>query len=196
MSVSVPLSTYRLQFSSELTFEQAALIVDYLARLGVSHAYASPVFQARAGSEHGYDVVDHGALSGELGGDAGFERLAQRLSSHGMGLILDLVPNHMCVAGPENRWWNDVLENGPSSPFARYFDIDWKPPKADLEDKVLLPILGEQYGRVLENQEIRVVRRAGAFFAEYHESTLPLAPKTWSHVTPCGLLERPSRIAR
>jgi (1->4)-alpha-D-glucan 1-alpha-D-glucosylmutase len=182
MSISVPLSTYRLQFSSELTFEHAAVIVDYLARLGVSHAYASPVFHARAGSEHGYDVVDHGALSGELGGDAGFERLARRLSSHGMGLILDLVPNHMCVAGPENRWWNDVLENGPSSPFARYFDIDWKPPKADLEDKVLLPILGEQYGRVLENQEIRVVRRAGAFFAEYHESTLPLAPKTWSHV--------------
>jgi (1->4)-alpha-D-glucan 1-alpha-D-glucosylmutase len=177
-----PVATYRLQFHSELTFDKAAEIVDYLDRLGVSHVYASPIFEARPGSAHGYDVLDHGSLRDELGGEAGLERLAERLKSRGMGLVLDVVPNHMCVACPGNRWWSDVLENGPSSPFARYFDLDWKPPKTDLEDKVLLPILGEQYGRVLENQEIRIERSGGAFFVVHGETRLPLAPKSWSDV--------------
>ena len=182
MSPRAPVATYRLQFQSGLTFEKAAEIVPYLDRLGVSHVYASPVFRARPGSAHGYDVIDHGSLNPELGGEPGFARFCERLKSRSMGLILDVVPNHMCVASPANRWWTDVLENGPSSPFSRYFDVDWKPPKADLEDKVLLPILGDQYGRVLENQEIRVMRRGGAFFVEYHDNRLPVAPKTWSGI--------------
>jgi (1->4)-alpha-D-glucan 1-alpha-D-glucosylmutase len=178
----IPVATYRLQFHSDLTFDRAAEIVDYLDRLGVTHVYAAPIFEARPGSAHGYDVLDHGSVRRELGGEVGFQRFVARLKARGMGLILDVVPNHMCVACPGNRWWNDVLENGPSSPFARYFDLDWKPPKTDLEDKVLLPFLGEQYGRVLEDQEIRVERRGGAFFVLHGETLLPLGPKSWSDI--------------
>ncbi|HZN11012.1 MAG TPA: alpha-amylase family glycosyl hydrolase, partial [Blastocatellia bacterium] len=174
----IPVATYRMQFNRQFTFAQAGALVGYLADLGVSDCYASPLLAARPGSTHGYDVTDHGKLNPELGGGAEFFDFARSLRERGMGLIMDVVPNHMCIAGSANRWWEDVLENGPGSPFAKYFDIDWQPPKADLADKVLLPVLGDQYGRVLENREIQVSHRRGAFFAEYYEARLPIAPRT------------------
>jgi (1->4)-alpha-D-glucan 1-alpha-D-glucosylmutase len=176
----VPAATYRWQFNREFTFAQAAALVDYLDELGVSDCYASPIFAARPGSLHGYDVIEHGKLNPDLGTEAEFDDFAARLKQRGMGLILDVAPNHMCIAGAANRWWNDVLENGPSSLYAPYFDIDWLPPKADLAYKVLLPVLGEQYGRVLENQELALAYRRGAFFVHYYETRLPLTPRSYA----------------
>jgi (1->4)-alpha-D-glucan 1-alpha-D-glucosylmutase len=178
----VPSATCRLQLNRELDFDRARSLVPYLEALGMSDVYASPVFRARPGSLHGYDVVDHAEVSPELGGEEGLRALATSLAERGMGLVLDLVPNHACVASPENRAWWDVLENGPSAPFASLFDIDWSPPKEDLRDTVLLPILGDQYGRVLEAGEIRVEREGGAFVACYHGHRLPVAPRSWPHV--------------
>jgi (1->4)-alpha-D-glucan 1-alpha-D-glucosylmutase len=175
-------ATYRLQFNRHFTLREAAAIVPYLAELGISDPYASPLLAARAGSLHGYDVVDPSRLNPELGTEEDLEAFARELRARGMGLLLDLVPNHMCVADPSNRWWADVLENGPSSPYARYFDIDWRPPKAELANKVLLPILGDQYGRVLENQELRIVFQGGAFFVEVYDKLLPLAPRSWKRL--------------
>ncbi len=176
----VPAATYRLQLNRDLPFVKARGIVSYLEALGVSDVYASPIFKARPGSSHGYDVLDHSEVNPELGGEEALRALAAELAARGMGLVIDLVPNHMCVAGAENRAWLDVLENGPSSSFACFFDIDWSPPKEDLRDKVLFPILGDQYGRVLENGEIRVERAGGSFVARYYEHLLPLAPKSWT----------------
>jgi len=176
----IPTSTYRLQLNRDFTLAQATGVVDYLDRLGISDVYASPIFKARPGSTHGYDVLDHSDVNPELGGEDALRALAKALAERGMGLILDLVPNHMCIAGAWNRLWSDVLENGPAAASARFFDIDWNPPKEDLREKVLLPILGDQYGRVLENQEIEVAREDGAFVARYHEHVLPLAPKSWT----------------
>src|SRR5262249_2107445 len=149
------------------------MLVEYLNELGISDCYASPVLAAKSGSMHGYDVIDHSRFNPELGGEEAFNLFAQKLKEHEMGLIMDVVPNHMCIAGGANQWWNDVLENGPSSPYARFFDIDWHPPKMDLTHKVLLPILGDQYGRVLENQEFQLEYRRGAFYVRYHEIALP-----------------------
>ena len=179
MSARIPLSTYRIQFSHRFTLEQATGLVDYLYELGISDCYASPLTRARPGSTHGYDVTNHGMLNSEIGSDTQLAEFARRLRARGMGLILDTVPNHMCIAHPSNLWWWDILENGPSSPFARFFDIDWNPPKADLINKVLLPMLGDQFGRVLENGEIKVVYEGGAFRARYYDWLLPLAPLTW-----------------
>jgi Alpha amylase, catalytic domain len=137
----IPAATYRLQFNSRLTFEQAAGLVDYLYDLGLSDCYASPLLTARRGSSHGYDITDHSKLNPEIGSEEEFAEFARRLGRRGMGLILDVVPNHMSIAGSSNRWWNDVLENGPSSPYAQFFDIEWMPPKPDLAGKVLLPML-------------------------------------------------------
>jgi (1->4)-alpha-D-glucan 1-alpha-D-glucosylmutase len=176
---AVPAATYRLQLNRDFPFAAARAVVDYLDRLGISHVYASPIFKARSGSVHGYDVLDHGEVSPELGGEEGLRELAAALRERGMGLILDLVPNHICIADAENLRFRDVLESGPASPSARFFDIDWDPPKEDLRGKVLLPILGDQYGRVLENQEIRVERDGGTFEAHYYQHVLPLAPKSW-----------------
>jgi len=178
----LPSATYRLQLNSQFTFRQAAGLVDYLRELGVSDCYASPLLAARPGSPHGYDVIDHSTLNPELGSEAEFVEFARRLRRLGIGLIMDVVPNHMCIAGSSNRWWNDVLENGPSSPYAQFFDIDWRPPKPDLIGKILLPMLGDQYGRVLENQEISITCRQGAFFANYYETRLPLAPRSYTQI--------------
>ncbi len=175
----IPSSTYRLQFNKDFTFRQAAAIVDYLHDLGVSDVYASPILRARPGSVHGYDVIDHSTLNPEIGTEEDFREFAGRLRERGMGLIADVVPNHMCVDKAYNAWWMDVLENGPSSPHARFFDIDWNPPKEELRDKVLLPVLGDQYGRVLESQEIRLAYSNGAFDAHYYGSCFPIAPRTW-----------------
>jgi (1->4)-alpha-D-glucan 1-alpha-D-glucosylmutase len=171
----VPRATYRLQMHHDFTFRHAAAIVPYLAELGVSDLYASPYLLARPGSLHGYDIVDHTRLNPEIGTDDDHTRLTGRLREHGMGHLLDIVPNHMGI-GADNRWWWDVLENGPSSPYAPYFDIDWQPYKPELEGKVLLPVLGDQYGAVLERGELKLVYDDGAFRLEYFAHRFPAAP--------------------
>jgi (1->4)-alpha-D-glucan 1-alpha-D-glucosylmutase len=178
----VPAATYRLQFNSQFTFKQADGLVDYLFDLGVSDCYASPLLTSRRDSSHGYDITDHSRLNPEIGSEVEFAEFARRLRRRGIGLILDVVPNHMCIAGSSNRWWNDVIENGPSSPYAQFFDIDWRPPKPDLAGKALLPMLGAQYGRVLENQEITITYQQGAFFANYYETWLPIAPRSYIQI--------------
>ncbi len=175
----VPVATYRVQFNKDFTFRDATARVEYWHQLGISDLYASPFLAARPGSMHGYDVVDHRLLNPEIGTDADLERLHEALQARGMGLIMDLVPNHMCVNTDDNGWWNDVLENGPSSPFAKFFDIDWKPPKVELRDKVLLPILGDQYGRVLENGDLHLSEKHGALILEYGNRHLPVGPGTY-----------------
>ena len=178
----VPVATYRLQFNRDFTFAAARALLDYLAALGITDIYSSPILKARAGSLHGYDVVDHSQINPELGTEEEFVAFARELRARGMGVLMDVVPNHMCIAGSDNRWWLDLLENGPGSPYARFFDVDWHSPNPHLQDKVLLPILGEQYGRVLENQEIKLSYRGGAFFANYYATTLPIAPRTSTHI--------------
>jgi (1->4)-alpha-D-glucan 1-alpha-D-glucosylmutase len=146
----IPLATYRLQFTSSFTFADAARLVSYLHTLGISDCYVSPYFKACPGSPHGYDVIDHNALNPEVGSEADYAAFTRELRRHGMGQILDMVPNHRGIAKSRNPWWADVLENGPRSWYASCFDIDWTPVKDELANKVLLPILGDQYGRVLE----------------------------------------------
>src|SRR5215470_5047370 len=182
MEARIPAATYRLQFNSQFTFEQAAWLAPYLYDLGVTDCYASPLLTARRGSQHGYDITDHSKLNPEVGSEEEFAEFARRLGRRGMGLILDVVPNHMSITGSSNRWWNVVLENGPSSPYAQFFDIDWRPPKPDLAGKALLPMLGAQYGRVLENQEITIAYQQGAFFANYYETWLPIAPRSYTQI--------------
>src|SRR4030095_4698262 len=179
---TVPLSTYRLQFNSSFTFDDAAAIVEYLATLGVSHCYASSYFKAVPGSTHGYDVVDPTQLNPEIGDRASYNLWIETLREHGMGHIVDLVPNHMGIAKSANPWWQDVLENGPSSQYASFFDIDWHPLKPELENKVLLPILGDSYGAVLERQQITVEYADGAFRARYFDTVLPIAPGTYDRI--------------
>src|SRR5579884_735263 len=175
----IPCATYRLQFNKHFTFTDAAAIAGYLHDLGITDCYASPILMARPGSIHGYDVIDHTRLNPEIGTEDEFLRFSDELKKRGMGLIADVVPNHMCVDKSFNAWWTDVLENGPSSPYARFFDIDWNPPKEELHAKVLLPVLGDQYGRVLEQQELRITYENGAFHVRYYESRFPIAPRTW-----------------
>ncbi len=177
---SIPTATYRLQFHRGFTFNQAKAIVPYLHRLGVSHVYASPYFQARAGSTHGYDIGDHNTLNAEIGTREEYDAFIAELHAHDMRQVLDIVPNHMGIGEPVNQWWMDVLENGPASPFAPYFDIDWQPLKEELTNKVLLPILGDQYGRVLEKGELKLEFTDGAFFLRYYENILPLNPRSYA----------------
>ncbi len=150
----------------------------YLHDLGISHIYASPIFQAAPGSMHGYDVADHNQLNPELGSREDFDAYIAELRRYGMQQILDFVPNHMGIAEAINTWWMDVLENGPSSPYARFFDIDWHPIKRELENKVLLPILGDHYGRVLESGDLKLHFKNGAFFLDYYGRQLPISPRT------------------
>ena len=175
----VPSAAYRLQFNRNFTFRDARDLVPYLHALGISDCYASPVLQARAGSSHGYDICDHSRISPDLGGEEGFESFAAALREHGIGLILDAVPNHMGIGDPSNAWWMDVLENGPGSRYAPFFDIDWHPVNASLENKILLPLLEDQYGRVLEDGKIRLAYEAGAFSLWYYQHRLPVAPCTY-----------------
>ncbi|HKC89296.1 MAG TPA: malto-oligosyltrehalose synthase [Blastocatellia bacterium] len=189
MSARIPTATYRLQFNHLFTLNQAAAILDYLRDLGISDCYASPLLMARKGSLHGYDVIDPSKLNPELGTREDFNEFSAMLKQRGMGLMMDVVPNHMCIAGSGNQWWNDVLENGPSSPYATFFDIDWLPPKQNLANKTLLPALGDQYGRVLENQEIQLVYQRGAFFVNYYETRLPITPRTSIHILNAALDE-------
>ena len=177
----IPLSTYRLQLHAGFTFEDAAGIADYLKALGVSHAYCSPYLQAVPGSLHGYDVVDPERPNEELGGEAGLARFTQRLKETGLGQILDIVPNHMAL-GVGNRYWWDVLENGQSSRFADWFDIDWRSSEVKLQNKVLIPILGDQYGKVLTAGEITLQQEGDAFQVRYMDHRLPLAPRSISSI--------------
>ncbi len=178
---AIPNATYRLQLSG-LSFEKARELVPYLRDLGIGAAYLSPFLRARRDSAHGYDVVDHAMLDPSLGGDPEFASLAGDLRSADMGLLVDTVPNHMGIDDPHNHWWQDVLENGASSPYAAYFDIDWNPPKEGLHGKVLLPVLGDQFGRVLEAQQLRLVFESGRFMIRYYERQLPTDPGTWVQI--------------
>src|SRR5262249_25410132 len=163
----IPVSTYRLQFNGRFTFRDARAIVDYLSALGITDCYASSYFAAVPGSPHGYDVVDPTRLNPDIGTSEEYWAWIEALQMRSMGHIMDLVPNHMGIARSSNPWWQDVLENGPSSRFARFFDIEWRPIKDELADRVLIPILGDQYGRVLERQELRLAYRHGAFMVCY-----------------------------
>ncbi len=178
-----PRATYRLQFNGEFTFADAQKIVPYLHDLGISHIYASPITTARSGSLHGYDVVDPTRVNPELGGEDGLRALAGDLKRHGMGLIVDIVPNHMGIAGGENAWWNDVLARGQASPFADFFDIDW-------EDKLLLPFLGEPLVEALEHGALELHRGAdGAELRAYGEHRFPLRPEDRNVPLNCDLPE-------
>lgn len=172
-----PVATYRLQLHAGFDFRAAAAVVPYLADLGISHLYLSPVLQAAPGSTHGYDVVRPDRLNPELGGEEGWQALVDATTTAGLGIVLDIVPNHMAIT-PENPWWWDVLENGRASRYARFFDVDWQPPEPALADRVLMPILGEQYGRVLEAGELTLARQAGSFVVRYAEHRMPVAPRS------------------
>ncbi|MCA1558030.1 MAG: malto-oligosyltrehalose synthase, partial [Acidobacteria bacterium] len=189
MQARIPVTTYRLQFNNRFTFADAQALVGYFAELGASDIYSSPILVARPGSLHGYDVVDHTRINPELGTEDEFLRFAHTLRDRGMGVLMDVVPNHMCIASSMNRWWQDMLENGPGSPYARFFDIDWNPPKENFVNKVLLPTLGDQYGRVLENQEIKITYRGGSFFTNYYETSLPVAPRSATRILQLALNE-------
>jgi (1->4)-alpha-D-glucan 1-alpha-D-glucosylmutase len=176
-----PESTYRVQFHAGFTFRDALQIVPYLHDLGITHLYASPLLQARPGSTHGYDMTNPQAFNPELGTAEDYEALCQALQSHGMGQVLDIVPNHMGVAENDNQWWRDVLENGPASPYAGFFDIAWyDSPRVEMHERLLLPILGTGYGEALESQEIRLQYAAGAFTIHYFDHCLPVAPQSYA----------------
>jgi len=181
---STPTATYRLQFHAGFTFRDAERLVPYLHALGVSHVYCAPYLKARAGSTHGYDITDHNALNPEVGDEESLSAFVEALHRHGMGQILDFVPNHVGIGGHENLWWQDLLEYGQSSPYAEFFDIDWEPAKAELRRKVLVPLLGHHYGQVLERGELelRFDPAAGSLCVWYHEHRFPIAPRTYPRV--------------
>jgi (1->4)-alpha-D-glucan 1-alpha-D-glucosylmutase len=180
----IPLATYRLQLNREFTFAQATAIVPYLSSLGISHCYISPCLKARPGSMHGYDIVDHNSLNPEIGSSEEFDRFVSTLHEHGMGLILDIVPNHMGVMGSDNAWWLDVLENGESSLYAGFFDIDWHPLKEELHGKVLIPVLHDHYGAVLESGELKLVfhQERGEFDVCYRNNRFPIGPREYPRI--------------
>ncbi|HYN39746.1 MAG TPA: alpha-amylase family glycosyl hydrolase, partial [Rhodospirillales bacterium] len=179
-----PRATYRLQFNKDFTFGDASRIAPYLGRLGVSHVYASPYLKARAGSTHGYDITDHNAFNPEIGDEDAFEAFGDTLARNGLGQILDFVPNHMGIGRDDNAWWLDVLEWGEESPYAGYFDIDWNPAKPELRGKVLIPVLGDHYGRVLEAGDLRLSFDAGAgsFDVRYFEHRFPVTPGEYERI--------------
>jgi len=177
----IPTATYRLQFSRRFRFEDARRLVPYLDALGITDVYASPLLQARRGSEHGYDVTDPTRLNHELGSEAEFEGMIRELRDRDMGLLLDIVPNHMSAVG-ENQWWMDVLESGPDSPFAEFFDIDWHSPRKVLEKRVLVPILEKPYGRTLENQELFLRLEKEGFFVQHLGIKLPVAIPSYARI--------------
>ena len=180
----VPRATYRLQLHKDFDFDTARAVLPYLQRLGISHVYCSPITRARPGSLHGYDVVDHAQVNPELGGMEAFLGFARTARALGMGLLLDQVPNHMGVFGADNAWWMDVLEHGPASEFAAHFDIDWQPPNPALAGKLLVPVLGQAYGAVLDSGGIRLGcdAAAGTLALHYEGHRFPLDPATYAPV--------------
>ncbi len=179
--IRTPAATYRLQLRRECSLGDAAAAVPYLRLLGVSDLYLSPLHTARSGSIHGYDVVDHQHLNPELGDTAALRQLFDVAQAADLGVIVDVVPNHMCIASDANHAWMEVLDEGRESPSAATFDIDWEPPKPELVGKVLLPFLSTQYGRVLE-EALSIHFEAGRFFALCNQQRLPIRPETWRHV--------------
>lgn len=180
----IPVSMYRLQFNRDFTFRDATRLIPYLAALGITHCYASPYLRARSGSMHGYDIIDHNSLNPEIGTPADYDEFVNELHRHGLGQILDIVPNHMGVMGSDNMWWLDVLENGETSAYAEFFDIDWDPIKDELQGKVLVPILGDQYGNVLEQGELELIFDAerGEFSIFYHQHRFPINPREYPRI--------------
>ena len=176
--VSLPLATYRLQFNADFRFKDAQRLVSYFHRLGISHCYASPILKARAGSAHGYDLIDHNQINPEIGTEEEFRGFVQELHAQGMGLILDMVPNHMGIGPGTNPWWQDVLQNGRASTHADFFDIDWEPLKEELRDKVLIPILRNTYGDELECGDIKLNFEGDRFFISYFETVVFVDPQT------------------
>ncbi len=182
-AVHFPSSTYRFQFNREFTFNDATKLIPYLSKLGVSHCYASPFLKARPGSMHGYDIIDHNQINLEIGTADQLDKLVNNLHEHNMGLILDIVPNHMGI-GKVNKWWVDVLENGPASIYADYFDIDWSPIKPELYGKVTLPVLGESYGAILKGGHLKLqfTPTTGALAIRYYDKEFPVNPSTYPQV--------------
>jgi (1->4)-alpha-D-glucan 1-alpha-D-glucosylmutase len=181
---AIPLATYRLQLNKDFDFRAARKLVPYLHALGISHCYLSPYLRARPGSGHGYDIVDHTTINPEIGSDDDFVAFTDALKQHGMGVIADIVPNHMAVMGQDNQWWLDVLEHGEASQYAGYFDIDWNPINPHLKHKVLLPVLGDQYGRVLAQGQLQLRFDAGQgeFSVFYYEHRFPIDPKFYPDI--------------
>lgn len=180
----IPRATYRLQLNRDFTFAQATAIVPYLSALGISHCYLSPCLKARPGSLHGYDIVDHSSFNPEIGSAEDFDRLVETLHQHEMGIIMDIVPNHMGIMGSDNAWWLDVLENGEASIYAGFFDIDWHPLKEELRGKVLVPVLHDHYGAVLESGELKLAFDAerGEFHIRYREHRFPVNPREYPRI--------------
>ncbi|MQX35140.1 malto-oligosyltrehalose synthase [Roseospira navarrensis] len=184
-----PRATLRLQLAPDFGFDAATAIVPLLARLGISHVYASPIWKARPGSTHGYDIIDHGRLNPELGGEDGFRRFSDALLAHGLGLVVDFVPNHMGIGVSENQWWRDVLEWGKDSPHADWFDIDWEPAEPSLHGKLLLPVLGDHYGAILERGELTLCHDPddGGFVIRYYEHAFPVRPQDYGDILRRGM---------
>jgi (1->4)-alpha-D-glucan 1-alpha-D-glucosylmutase len=177
----VPQSTYRLQLNAHFTFDDAARVAPYLKELGITHVYCSPYLQAAPGSMHGYDVVDHHKVNEELGGEEAHQRFCQTLRELGLGQVLDIVPNHMAI-GPYNNYWWDVLENGPSSRYATWFDIDWNSAEWKLKNKVLIPVLGDQYGKILAAGQIKIEQEGELFRVRYFDNIFPISPRSLASV--------------
>ena len=190
-------ATARLQFHKDFTMDAAAALVPYYAQLGISHLYASPLLMSRPGSTHGYDIVDHNRIDPELGGEDALRRLVAELRRHDMGLVLDIVPNHMGVGGSDNAWWLDVLEWGRASAYSDYFDIDWDPPDASLRGRMLAPFLGSPYGDCLNNNELTLQfdPADGRLFVGYYSHRFPINPRDYPSIllTEGGRLEEPAR---
>ncbi len=181
---AIPRATYRLQLHGEFTFRDATRILPYLAALGVSHVYCSPYLRARAGSKHGYDIIDHESLNPEIGSREDFDAFVAEMKRHGLAQVMDLVPNHMGVLAADNAWWQDLLENGPASPLAEFFDVDWRPPAEYLANRVLLPVLGDHYGIELAGGKLRLEfdAQAGSFAVTYFEHRLPVDPNEYPRI--------------
>src|ERR1700757_1159709 len=174
----VPSATYRIQLNKDFRLADTLMIIDYLDRLGISDLYLSPVLASRKGSNHGYDVIDPTRINPDLGSEEEFTALQTELQNRNMGLLLDIVPNHM-AASAENPWWMDVLENGAQSAFAAFFDIEWHPPSRSLDGKILLPVLGRPFGETIDSGEIKLIFQDGRLFFQYFESLFPLTPRSY-----------------
>jgi (1->4)-alpha-D-glucan 1-alpha-D-glucosylmutase len=188
-------STYRLQFHAGFTFRDAVRVLPYLRHLGITHVYSSPFLTARPGSMHGYDIIDHNAINPEIGSREDYDAWIAALKQHGLGQILDMVPNHMGVGTNDNAWWNDVLENGPASRYAGYFDITWNSSRPELRDKLLLPVLGDSYGDALENGKLRLAFDAGRFTISYYDRVFPLSPRSYAKILGPGIEDLESRLS-
>lgn len=195
--LNIPIAFYRLQLNKDFSFRQAAEIVPYLKNIGISHCYVSPFLTARPGSSHGYDIIDHNSLNPEIGSREDFEGFMTALNENAMALLLDIVPNHMGI-GSDNQWWMDVLENGRTSLYAHFFDINWQPQQSDLIGRVLLPILGDHYGKILESRQLSLSfsQESGNFAIAYYQHRFPLDPATYPAILGHDLQRLSNRLGK